>query len=224
MNVKPLFNSMLMCVFALACVFSISVAAGGNAYKEGKHYTIIKASKKPKPGSKVEVMEVFWYGCGHCYKFEAVIKPWKENKPSYIDFKRSPAMWPQRRPGIPSNWMETHAKLYYAASALGHLDELHPAFFDAMHKQSKLLYKPKEIEAIVSAQGFNGKNFVAVMDSFAIKGQVTQADERQKLYKISGTPEIIVGGHYHVTTSKAGGQKEMLDIATYLAKKLYEGK
>ena len=193
-------------------------------YVEGKHYSIVKNSKKPAPGSKVEVMEVFWYGCGHCFKFESVLKPWKDKKANYIDFKRTPAMWTVRRPGMPSNWMEIHAKLYYTAQSMQYLDKLHLAFFEAMHKQNKQMYSPKEIENVVSAQGFNGKNFVAVMDSFAVKSLVEQADRRQKQYSITGTPEIIVGGHYHVTAKKAGTQKAMLEIASHLAKKIYEGK
>lgn len=204
-------------------LFACAEGAGeapAKTFEEGKHYTIIAGATKPTPSDKVKVVEVFWYGCGHCYKFEDVLHPWLEKKPDYIDFTQSPAMWKQRRPGVPQDMMWTHAKLYYAARAVQGLDKLHTAFFDAMHKDRKLLIDDAEIIDIVNKAGFDGKNFVGVMNSFAVAGQVKQADDRQREYKITGTPEIVVADYYHVTAGKAGGQKEMLEVVEYLAKQL----
>ena len=61
------------------------------------------------PG-KVEVVEVFWYGCPHCYALEPFIQSWLKNKPAYIEFVRVPVMWgPVHR---------AHAKLFYTLRAL----------------------------------------------------------------------------------------------------------
>ncbi len=189
-------------------------------YTEGKHYTIIAGAAKPAKSDTVNVTEVFWYGCGHCYKFEKPLHAWLKKKPSFIEFTQSPAMWKQRRPGVPHDMMWTHAKLFYAAKAIQGLDKLHPVFFDAMHKERKMLFDDAEITAVVNKAGFDGKNFIGVMNSFAVSGQVKQADDRQRQYKITGTPEIVVADYYHISASKAGGQKEMLEVAEYLAKKL----
>lgn len=195
-------------------------AATAKTFEEGTHYSIIDGATKPNKSEKVSVTEVFWYGCGHCYKFEENIAQWKKTKPDYVEFSQSPAMWKQRRPGAPEDLMWTHAKLFYAAKAIQALDKLHPVFFAAMHKEQKMLIDDAEIADVVSKAGLDGKNFVGVMNSFAVAGQVKQADDRQRAYKITGTPEIVVADYYHVNATKAGGQKEMLDVVDHLVKQL----
>ena len=194
--------------------------APAKVYEEGKHYSIIPGATKPNKSDKVTITEVFWYGCGHCYKFETPLHKWLEAKPAFIEFTQSPAMWKQRRPGVPQDLMWTHAKMFYAAQAVQGLEQLHPAFFKAMHKERKMLIDDAEIAAVVDAAGFDGKNFVGVMSSFAVAGQVKQADDRQRAYKITGTPELVVADYYHVSAKKAGGQKQMLEVAQYLAEQL----
>ncbi len=215
----------LLSCLALSVLAADKPAKGGSKnYVEGKHYTLVRGASKPTAGTKVVVEEVFWYGCGHCYSFEPIIKEWKKTKADYIDFRGSPAMWEQRRPGLPKDMMWTHAKLYYAASAMQELGKLHPVFFDAMHKQNKRLVKIEEIEQLVSSTGLDGKNFIGVMESFAVRSQVEQSLKRQRKYRITGTPELIVGGYYHISGRTAGSQKEMLAVADYLAKKIHDGK
>ncbi len=189
-------------------------------YKEGEQYTILKGATKPGKLDKVKVTEVFWYGCSHCFHFEGPIHEWQKNKPAYIEFTRSPAMWKQRRPGVPEDMMWKHAKLYYAAQAIQGLDKLHTAFFEAMHKDSKMLLDDAEIMDVVNKAGFDGKNFIGVMNSFAVAGLVNQADDRQRKYQISGTPEVVVADYYHISATKAGSQEEMLKVANYLAEQL----
>lgn len=219
MRIAALIIGLVLPLFA--CAEGASEApAPAKKFEEGTHYSIVPGATKPTPSDKVKVVEVFWYGCGHCYKFESFIQPWLEKKPEYIDFTQSPAMWTQRRPGVPQDMMWTHAKLYYAARAVQGLEKLHTAFFDAMHKDHKMLLDDAEIAEIVDKAGYDGKNFVGVMKSFAVAGQVKQADDRQREYKITGTPEIVVADYYHVTAGKAGGQKEMLEVVEYLAKQL----
>lgn len=188
------------------------------AYKEGVHYTVLADQPKPSSKDKIEVAEMFWYGCGHCYTFEPLIADWKKTLAADVNFIRSPAMWRQR--SKPEDAMWTHAKLYYTASAMGLLDKLHMVFFDAMHRQNLRLTSPDEIAKLVSKQGLDGDAFVKTMDSFAVNAQVQQADARQRNYRITGTPEVVVGGYYHISASKAGGQKEMLEVVDHLVEKI----
>ena len=41
------------------------------------------------PG-KIEVIEMFWYGCVHCFQIEPAINKWKANLPKDVEFKRVP--------------------------------------------------------------------------------------------------------------------------------------
>jgi len=194
------------------------------AIEEGKQYEVLEGATKPVPGAKIEVTEVFWYGCGHCYAFEPILEPWVKKLPADVKFSRSPAIWPTRRPGMPEDLMKTHAKLYYAALAMNAVDKLHQPLFDALQKDGKGMYDDAEIAAVVKAAGVDGDKFVATMKSFAVSSQVTQADARQKAFKVSGTPEIVVANYYKISASNAGGQKEMLDVADFLIKKLQAAK
>lgn len=187
-------------------------------FEEGVHYTVLAGQPKPSKSGNIEVTEMFWYGCGHCYTFEPILQKWKEGVAEDVAFTRSPAMWKQRR--NPEDAMWTHAKLYYTASALGKLDTLHDAFFKVMHVQNKQLVKPAEIAEVVAAKGVDGDVFIKTMDSFAVNSQVTQADARQRNYQITGTPEMVVAGYYHINASKAGGQQQMLDVVDFLVDKV----
>ena len=184
-------------------------------YQAGVHYTVIQGQPEPPKTGKIEVTEVFWYGCGHCYAFEPVIEPWKAKLPSDVKFIGNPAVW--REP------MVAHAKLYYTASAMGVLDKLHPVFFETLHKApsaTRALQSPEEISALVSKYGVDGDAFVKTMDSFAVNSQVQQAIARQKSYGITGTPEMVVGGYYLVSSGKAGGHDGMLKVVDFLVDKL----
>lgn len=184
-------------------------------FKEGEHYTVISGQPEPAKTGDIDVTELFWYGCGHCYNFEPLIQKWKQTLPDDVDFTASPAIW--------RDAMATHAKLFYTAKSLNQLDKLHPVFFEALHKApnpTQALQSAGEIAALVSKHGVDGEVFVKTMDSFAVNSQVQQAVARQKSYQISGTPEMVVGGYYLVSSSKAGGHAEMLQVVDFLVDKI----
>lgn len=203
---------------ALALVMPLLACADGEPtkpkFEEGKDYVVLSGQPKPSKSGPIEVTEVFWYGCGHCYQFENLVGPWKKNLADDVEFIQSPAIW--------NDMMRTHAQLYYTAASLEALDKLHPAFFDAMHKKNMRLTRDEEIAKVVSQHGVDGDVFVKTMDSFAVNAQVTQADKRQRAYKVSGTPEMVVAGYYHVGTAKAGSQKRMLEVVDFLIEKVRE--
>ncbi len=223
MRVIALVLGLLLPFLANAAEKPAPASPTAGSYEEGKQYEIIPGTTKPTPGTKIEVTEFFWYGCGHCFAFEPILEPWAKKLPDTVKFTRSPAMWPQRRPGLPEDLMSLHAKLYYTALATTNLPKLHPIFFEALQKQGKQMIDPKEIGEVVTAAGLDGAKFIATMNSFAVQSQVTQADARQRMAKISGTPELVVGGYYKVSAGKAGGQKEMLEVVDFLVKKIQSG-
>ncbi len=200
----------ILLALALPMLASAQLAPVKASFEEGKHYTVIPGSSKPAKTGKITVTEFYWYGCGHCFKFEPMVSKWAAKLPADVEFSASPAMWRDN--------MRTHAKLYYTAKSLGKLEPLHQAFFDAMNVKRNRLVKPAEISKIVSAHGVDGKVFLETMDSFAVNAQVKLADSRQKNYRISATPELVVGGYYHIRAT--GGQKQMLDVASYLVEKI----
>src|SRR5580704_756038 len=89
----------------------------------GTNYKVI-APAQPTDASpgKVEVIEMFWYGCPHCFALDPIIESWRKNKAPYIEFVRVPVMWGEAH--------RAHARLFYTLQALGKLEELHAAVFN----------------------------------------------------------------------------------------------
>lgn len=163
-----------------------------------------------KPG-KIEVVELFWYGCPHCYAFEPVINPWVEKLPSDVNFVRIPAMF-----GGP--W-DAHGQMFLTLEAMGAEHQVHAAVFNAIQKEKKRLTDPEEMAEFLATQGVDKDKFLATFNSFAIKGQINKAKELAKKYEITGVPTMVVNGKYRFDIASAGGANEVLQLADQLIAK-----
>src|ERR1044071_9047829 len=96
----------------LAAAQGQAQAATPDKFEAGKHYQVISGAQPltNTPG-KVEVAEVFMYGCPHCFAFEPHIQTWLKKKPDYIAFVRIPARWTAAA--------VLHARPFYTAEMLG---------------------------------------------------------------------------------------------------------
>ncbi len=188
--------------------------AGRRDFEAGTHYTVLPDEVPTTTGGdQIEVMEIFWYGCGHCYTFEPVVSDWAESLPDDVVLKHTPAIWDQQ--GI----MERHARVYYTAKALGVLDSIHKATFEAMHQQDRQLRSESEIAKLFEENGVSREDFDKTFNSFGVTSAVRQAEARQRSYRIEGTPEVVVEGKYRITARQAGGHQSMLQVAEYLVEK-----
>ncbi|NIB39541.1 thiol:disulfide interchange protein DsbA/DsbL [Pseudomaricurvus alkylphenolicus] len=204
----------LAAIFAL--MFSLMACAEGPAsnsgFQEGKHYVVLDNPVRTRNPNKIEVTEVFWYGCGHCFRFEPMVHQWQKQQGTDVDFQQSPAMW--------NNDMEIHARAFYTAKALGVLDKVHQPLFNALNLERKKLSNIDALADFFAAQGVDRSKFVKAFNSFGVTSQVKQADARARSYKITGTPEMVVNGQYRISARMAGGQQQMLKVADYLIAKI----
>ena len=75
----------------LAQALPTQASLADGKWQAGKHYTLLSPAQPTNVGpGKVEVIEVFWYGCSHCYELDPYLESWKKNKPAYIEFVRLP--------------------------------------------------------------------------------------------------------------------------------------
>ncbi|MDP4651288.1 MAG: thiol:disulfide interchange protein DsbA/DsbL [Haliea sp.] len=207
---------MLKRVIALALLLLAPLAALAQdtettSWEEGTHYDLIVPALRTANPEQVEVVEFFWYGCGHCYTFDPLISRWKETLADDVDFKGSPAVWNQP--------MELHASMYYTADVLGVLDSLHTVMFQAMNVDGKRLGSEDEIRKLFTSNGVSGEDFDKAFSSFGVSSQVRQANSRARAAKITGTPEMMVNGKYRISIRKAGSQANMLKLADFLIEK-----
>jgi len=195
---------------AILTLFAAIVPAQADDYEAGTHYDIISPAIRGS-SDKIEVTEFFWYGCGHCYNFEPKLEQWAKSLPEDVVVKSSPAMW---RP-----IMETHARAFYTAEALGVLDEMHLPLFQAINIDREPLATEDALADMFAKHGVSRQDFSTTFNSFGVNAQVRQADARAKAARITGTPEMMVAGKYRISTRKAGSQVGMLKVAEFLIEK-----
>jgi thiol:disulfide interchange protein DsbA len=178
---------------------------------EGEHYQVIDKPVRTADPNKIEVTEVFWYGCPHCNTFRPVFDQWAKQLDDMVYTEKSPAMW--------SEPMVVHARIFYTAKTLGILDNMHKDIFDAMHIQKKRLVKEAEIYTLFEKQGVSKEMFNKVFSSFGVNSLVQQADARARSYGITGTPEVIVNGKYRTSARMAGSADNVFKVIEYLIEK-----
>lgn len=194
-------------LLTIASVF-ISQQAIAQDFQEGVHYKRISPAVTTSDKSKIEVLEFFWYGCGHCYHFEPLVKAWKGQQADDVVFVRSPAIW--------NNTMRAHAKLYYAVKLLKVLDKVDDPLFSHLTANRRALETEDQQVAFVSNYGVDADAFRNMYKQFGVESMVAQADSRARSVRIEGTPELLVNGKYRITADMAGGQPQMLQVASYL--------
>ena len=160
---------------------------------------------------KIEVVELFWYGCPHCSRFQPYIDPWQENRPDDVEFIRMPAIFRK-------DW-EVHARAYYTALALGALDKTHAAVFGAIHGQNRRLESKEDIEQLFARQGVAPADFRKHYVSFGVDSGVRRSKVMQERYGIRGVPTVIVNGKYRVSGSLAGSYANMIKVLDILVAK-----
>lgn len=200
--------------FLFALVFLPLVACHAEVaepYKAGVNYEVLPEPVATADPSKIEVVEVFWYGCSHCYAFEPKLNPWVAALPEDVNFVRVPAVWHPT--------MAMHAKAYYTARALKVVDDLHEHIFEAMNLKKQKLKNEDEIAKLFEGQGVDPERFSKVFNSKGIEMAVDLATSKQQRYRIQGTPEMVVNGKYRISSRENGSQEGMLKVAAYLIKK-----
>lgn len=202
-------------ILALSLSLLISPAfAQTQEYIEGGHYELLSEVQPVQTGDKIEVVEMFWYRCPHCYRLEPYIIKWLENKPDNAEYVPIPAMLNQ-------SW-EFQARVYFTFEALGLVDQLHGKFFDAIHKDRKPFNTVEQVAEWAGAQGADPGAIVDTFNSFAVNNKLNFANVMGRKYGISGVPAIIVDGKYRTSVSMAGSHDELINVINFLINKAAE--
>jgi len=178
-------------------------------YSEGQHYNVLTTAQGTSSSPDVvEVAEVFWYGCPHCYNFDPYIVKWEEDLPDGVELVRLPVMW------NPTN--EIHARVFYTADALGVLDEMHTAIFKEMHLNRKPLTSESDIEALFESYGVSSEDFQKTFRSFPVETKLKKAKTLTQRYRIQSVPLLVVNGKYVVTGPGIKNFDDMISVSEEL--------
>ena len=197
-------NALIVLVLSLFCSSAFS-----KDYQEGRHYELIEPLPTRNP-EKIEVIEFFWFGCGHCFSLEQLIKDWKSELSSEVDFFRLPVVWNAQT--------KTHAKLFFATETL-QVPEAIQGIFSAIHYNRKMMLSDKEIIPFFQGYGIQEDKYLAATNSFGLKNNLRKAELFAFKYGIKGVPAFIVNGKYKVSATREIGTEDLLDVVNYLIEK-----
>ena len=186
-------------------------AGNGEKFRAGVHYELLDNPTKVRDPSKIEVTEVFWFGCNHCYALEPYIARWKRDIPLDVTFIKSPATW--------NDMLKTHATIYYTAKALGIEQQFVPAAFNTIQNEGKMLTGNTELEYYFRGFDVQKDRYKAVSTSFGVRNAVDQADKKMKDWKVTGVPSLVVNGKYKVAASRSVRTDELFDVVDFLIEK-----
>ena len=194
-----------------------SSATGESKFVAGSQYQVLTPAQ-PTVGDnhgKVEVAEVFMFGCPHCAAFEPLLQNWLKTAPSYVSFVRIPAPW--------NAVAELHARAYYTAEALGKTAEIEGPFFNEIHVKHNMLESVDKLAAFFAQFGVDDKTFRSKFTSFEIDAKVSRAADLVKRYKVPGTPAIVIDGKYLTNGAMAGTYEMWFEIIDDLAAQEHKG-
>jgi thiol:disulfide interchange protein DsbA len=197
-------------LFALALVAVTANSSFAANYNAGEHYEVISPAQPTSSKDKIEVVEMFWYGCPHCFRLEPFVERWLKKKPANVKFVRMPGVF---RP----SW-EIHARAYYTAEILGVVDKVHGSMFDAIHEMKQRMSTEPAILALFKKHGVAEKDFKRVFRSFAVETKLRRAKDMGKRYQARGVPALIVNGKYRTSGHAAGSNSKVFKVVNQLIK------
>lgn len=177
-------------------------------YKAGEHYVVLPAPAPTADPDKIEVAELFWYGCGHCFELDPIIREWKGSLADDVHFREVPAMF--------GGAWNTHGQLFYTVESLGKLEETHSAIFTAIHQQNNRLADQAAMVKLLSDYDISEEEFNKAWGSFGVRSKLEQATRLAKAYRATGVPTLIINGKYRIEGAMVGGFAEMLKVAEFL--------
>jgi thiol:disulfide interchange protein DsbA len=199
---------------AVLAIFSAAAVAQSSApaqWETGKNYFVIDPPQPTQTPGKIEVTEVFSYGCPACNFAHPFIDNLRKHLPANAAMNFVPAAF------NPSEDWVVFQRAYYTAKALGIAEKSHDAMFDAVWKTKELgiydannrikspLPTIEDVAKFYAQYGVKPEQFVATANSFTINTRMKQADAYVKATGVDQTPTIVVNGKYRLTTVSAGG-------------------
>ena len=184
-------------------------------FREGEHYfEIFPTMQTDAVGGKIEVVELMWLGCPHCYDLEPTMKEYKKTLPDYVDFKQVPAMLNPR-------WI-ADGKMFYIAELLDPKGEkkLIEKVFHAIHVQKRRkMSSPDNLKSFMLQQGISAADYDNVADSMALTAKLNRAQQISADSQAQSVPSIMINGKYRTSPYAAGGNKQLMQIVDMLTKR-----
>ena len=198
-------------LLAFLMLSPVAIAADSHNHpQDGQGYVSLDSvvPRQVENDARHEVVELFWYGCSHCFDFEPHIKKWKQTKAKDINFVRVPAIFNAR-------W-EQHARAYYALELMDKLEQGHELLFSGIHEQGRGLHDIDSMARFLAANDIDEAKFRESFASFAVETKINRAKQLIRQYQVTGVPAVIIDGKYKTSASEAGGYEQLVGVINEL--------
>ncbi|CDG85924.1 thiol:disulfide interchange protein DsbA/DsbL [Janthinobacterium agaricidamnosum] len=189
-------NLLIACLLLLAGLAAAWSVYFSTVREQQPAYLELPKPATPASAGKIEVIEFFWYGCPHCYKYNDVLDAWVAKHADRITLRRVP--FAVRDKQIPQQ------KMYYAFDALGKLDDMHALIFEKIHLGHKPLNTDDSISVFAQEQRISKEQWQAAYQSPQVQEKIQEADRLQHDYKVERVPSVVIGGRYLTSPGMAG--------------------
>jgi protein dithiol oxidoreductase (disulfide-forming) len=220
----PRFSALLL---GLSAALLIPASYARN-WVEGTDYVLLAPVQHTNvPAGKVEVMEVFSYGCPACNNFQPVMALLKRQLPANAQLVFLPAAF-----NTAEDWPMLQ-RAYFTAQFLGIAERTHQGIFDAVWKTGELAVSDptthqlkNPLPTIADAArcyarlaGVKPEAFLATASSFSVDMKMRAADAQITAMQVPGTPCIVVNGKYRVIMDAPKTPDELIELVKYLVAK-----
>ncbi|MBE6429763.1 MULTISPECIES: disulfide isomerase [Campylobacter] len=210
--------------------FLLLLAVGANAITEGKEYIKLPSHAQFKDAQN-SVIEIFSYGCIHCYnhfragtlKFVSEILPdlkydeWQVRQMGEFGFLMSEVL------GYAKSIDEKND--INSLSAKSNFHQVLKGFFEDAFVNKKTYKNGEEFYqravSILKANGVQNASIKSILDytdSKEGKEYAKLTDQALEVAKISGTPGFIVNGKYLINIEHINSQEELVEVISELIK------
>jgi thiol:disulfide interchange protein DsbA len=196
---------------AAAAVATVAPPKGmpaGPTPVEGTDYFLIDTPDQPS-GDKVQVVEVFGYGCHHCADLQPFLSAWKKTLPSDVQFSYLPGPFG----GLPDGFQ----RAFFAAQAMGVQEKSHDNIFKAVHVDKRVV-TADDIPKLYADYGVDPKVFASTMQSFAVSAKLASAQDQETRWGVDGTPTFVIDGKYRALQTAAGPSNLLHTLDWLIAK------
>jgi thiol:disulfide interchange protein DsbA len=215
-------------LFSFAIMLCAATAHAADSWIEGRHYFMIKPAVpiNVAPG-KVEVVEVFSYGCIACNLFYPTMDKLVASLP-----KNAQAGYVHASFNTAESW-PMFQRAYLTAQAMGIAEKTHTAMFNAIWSSDELAVTDRRTNRLKNPQptiekaaafysrvaGVKKEEFLSIAKSFSIESKMKHSDSLMKAYRADSTPTMVVNGKYRLTAQSAGGTDQLIELVKYLVAK-----
>ncbi|HEY8051984.1 MAG: thiol:disulfide interchange protein DsbA/DsbL [Steroidobacterales bacterium] len=213
-------------LFALLVLFGVEARAA--TWTEGHdYYLITPAQATSVPAGKVEVLEVFSYGCPACNKYQPTVQLLKKSLPANAQLAFLPAAF------VPAEDWPMFQRAWFTAQALGIAERTHQQMYDAVWQTGELATSDPLTNRLKSPQppieaaarlyahwtGIKAEDFLATAHSFSVDTKIRAADAQILAMQVPSTPCIVVAGRYRVNGESVRSPDALIELVRYLVAK-----